>query len=208
MARIQPFENNPERYDKWFDENKAIYESELQAVRELLPEKGNGIEVGVGTGRFAAPLGIHSGVEPSPKMREIAKKRGINVVDGVAESLPYRNSEFDFVLMVTTVCFLDDVDRAFKEIYRVLKPNGCFVNGFIDKGSPVGRSYREKKENPFYSEANFYSVEDISNSMEKSGFKKFSYRQTIFHPLSAIEDVEPVKPGYSEGSFVVVRGMK
>jgi hypothetical protein len=52
----------------------------------MLPEGGTGIEIGVGTGRFAAPLGIKVGVEPARAMGEIARReRGIEVVAGVLE---------------------------------------------------------------------------------------------------------------------------
>ena len=73
MANFKPFENYSLKYDEWFDKNRFIYESELQAVKELLPEGKNDIEVGVGSGRFAAPLGIKLGIDPSRKMGKIAE---------------------------------------------------------------------------------------------------------------------------------------
>lgn len=39
---------------------------------------GNGLEVGIGTGRFAIPLGITTGIEPSAAMAAIAAKSGIS----------------------------------------------------------------------------------------------------------------------------------
>lgn len=156
MRKFEAFEKNAEKYDAWFDENRFSYRSELQAVRELLPQSGNGVEVGVGSGRFAAPLGIKLGVDPSGKMGEIARKRGVKVIEGVAESLPFPDLHFDFVLMVATICFLDDIEAAFKEASRVLKPGGCLIIGFIDAESPIGRSYQERMdESTFYKDARF-----------------------------------------------------
>jgi len=43
-------------------------------VKSLIPEGLNGMEVGVGTGRFALPLGIRVGVEPADNMARIAKE--------------------------------------------------------------------------------------------------------------------------------------
>jgi hypothetical protein len=60
MAKIEPFEEHAQQYEDWFERNRFAYESELRAVKTLLPEGGNGMEVGVGSGRFAAPLGIRS----------------------------------------------------------------------------------------------------------------------------------------------------
>ena len=209
MVRIEPFEIFPDRYEEWFEVNRFVYESELQAVKQLLPKSGNSIEVGVGSGRFAAPLSIELGIEPSAEMRKIAISKGIKVIDGVAESLPFDDAQFDFVLMVTTVCFLDDIEAAFKETFRVLKPQGYFIIGFIDKESPMGQFYQEHKdENPFYKIADFYSVNEVARHLKLASFDCFHFTQTVFHNLSEIKEVQPVKEWYGEGSFVVIRAKK
>ena len=73
------FNHNYKKYDLWYERNKFAYLSELEAVKKVLPKRGEGLEIGVGTGRFAAPLGITAGVDPSKNMIKIAKKRGIDV---------------------------------------------------------------------------------------------------------------------------------
>lgn len=209
MPKIEPFEEHSSRYEDWFEEHKFVYESELQAVRELLPETGEGFEIGVGSGRFAAPLGIHFGIEPSREMREIARSRGIEAVDGVAEKLPLDDAQFDFALMVTTICFLDDARAALKEAHRVLKPQGRLIVGFIDRDSVIGKIYQKHKdENVFYRVANFFSVHEIVALLTAIGFEDLAFRQTIFHTLNEISELEPVKTGYGEGSFIVISGTK
>ena len=209
MARIGPFEKYPLRYEDWFERNKFVYESELRAIRELLPENGEGVEIGVGSGRFAAPLGIKVGIEPSSRMRKIAQQRGLEIINAVAESLPFGNLQFDFVLMVTTICFIDNIRAGFREAYRVLKSAGSLIIGFIDKDSVIGKSYQQhKNESVFYKVATFYSVDEVVSQLKKASFKDFNFIQTIFHDLAEIRDVEPIKKGYGEGSFVVIKAMK
>ncbi len=209
MPKVEPFEKYTSKYEDWFERNKFAYESEIRAIKMLLPKGKSSLEIGVGSGRFAGPLGIEIGVEPSRKMGKIAQQRGIKVIYAVAENLPFADSQFDSVLMVTTVCFLDDTKAAFREAYRVLKSGGGLVIGFIDKESPVGRLYRvHKNESVFYREATFYSVKEIVSYLKEIGFKDFSFIQTIFNNLSEIKEIEPIKEGYGEGSFVVVRAMK
>jgi SAM-dependent methyltransferase len=130
VSGVESFENNVDRYEAWFDLNRAAYESELKALRALLPKSGEGLEVGVGTGGFAAPLGLHIGVDPAKAMGKPARERGIEVRFGVGEDLPCEDSSFDFVLLVTTICFLDDVPAAFREAYRLLKSGGCILVGY------------------------------------------------------------------------------
>lgn len=209
MPGVNAFDKNVQQYEEWFGNNPFAYLSELHAVQELLPGKGSGIEIGMGTGRFSAPLGIVQGIEPSRSMAEVAKKKGLDVVSGVAENLPYKDSEFDFCLMVTTVCFLDDIDLAFQEVYRVLKQRGSFIIGFVEKNSPVGREYEQRKnESPFYKAATFYSVNELLVHLKKAGFLKFRFCQTLFGPLQDMQEPSDVKEGFGEGSFVVIKADK
>lgn len=209
MPKIKPFEEYPQRYENWFKENKFAYESELLAVKELMPKNKKGVEIGVGSGKFAEPLGIKLGIEPSHKMREIAEKRGIKVIDGVAEKLPFANNQFAFALMVTTICFLDNIETAFREVYRILEPNGCLVIGFVDKNSFLGKSYlKHKIKNVFYKIATFYSVDEVISYLNKAGFKNFTFVQTIFNNLEEIKNIELIEKGYDKGSFVVIKATK
>ena len=209
MPKIEPFDRHVDQYERWFEENHFTYASELEAVRASLPGDGKGIEIGVGTGRFAVPLDIRLGVEPSPVMRAVAQSRGITVVDGVAEALPFDDALFDFALMVTTICFLDDPAAAIIEAYRVLKPGGSLLIGLVDRNSLLGRKYeRFKNKNVFYGEAIFYSTDEVISLLKEGGFKDLAFTQTIFQDLQEIHEMEPVKEGYGDGSFIVVRGVK
>ena len=91
--KIQIFDELAQEYDKWFDENRFAYESEVLALRKFIPENGKSLEVGVGSGRFAVPLAVQIGVEPAKGMADIARKRGIKVVRAKAEGLPFDRSE-------------------------------------------------------------------------------------------------------------------
>ncbi len=205
MAKIEPFELFSDRYEAWFEENRTVYMSELEAVRRLLPEKKKGIEIGVGSGRFAAPLKIKFGIEPSSKMRLLAHKKGIITIAGIAEALPFRASRFDFILMTTTLCFLDNFQAALKEIRRTLKPYGKLIIGFVDKNSEIGRFYQKRKhKSVFYQNATFYSTEELIHDLTDTGFKNFQFVQTLFKPLKSIRTIEPLKTGHGEGSFVVI----
>lgn len=205
MPKVEPFELHAEGYDAWFDEHVPAYLSELEAVRALLPPGAEGLEVGVGTGRFAGPLGIRTGVEPSGAMASIARRRGVDVRSGVAEALPCSDESFDFVLMVTVLCFLDDPRAALREARRVLRPGGSVVIAFIDAESRLGREYAREPRGVFFREAVFYTPAELTSLLEGAGFEALEFRQTLFGAPDTMQAPDEATPGYGEGSFVVVR---
>ncbi len=209
MPKTEPFDKHLDLYEEWFVQNRYVYESELAAIRALLPVEGEGVEIGVGSGLFAAPLGIGTGVEPSEVMAAKARERGIRVIPGVAEDLPLEDTSFDYALMVTTICFVDDVERSLQETARILKKGGVFILAFVDKESPVGRIYQAmKEESLFYRPATFFSTEELLQALAKAGLKKERIVQTVFGTLDAVKEVQPMREGYGEGSFVVIRAGK
>ena len=206
MLKTDVFQKYSEEYDSWFSDNQQIYSSELKAVQELIPQGIKGIEIGVGTGRFALPLGIEVGVEPSHSMAAIAKKRGIHVIDGVAEKLPIEDEFFDYATMITTICFLNNVELAFKEAYRVTKKNGFLIVAFLDRETELGKVYeKHKTKSKFYKEATFYSTAEVTAHLKSASFSSFEYRQTVF---SSENIRHQVKPGYGDGGFVVIKATK
>ncbi|MBC8185103.1 class I SAM-dependent methyltransferase [candidate division KSB1 bacterium] len=209
MPKTGPFDNYSDEYDDWFVINKYAFQSELNAIKKTLPENGDAIEVGIGSGIFAAPLGIKEGIEPSKAMREKAKKRGIRVMDAVAENLPYADKSKDVVLMITTICFVDDIYKSFQEVHRVLKDDGHLIIGFVDKNSPVGKFYLEQKdENVFYKDAVFWGTEELYEILKDTGFKINNTYQTVFGKIEEVKQVQNVLVGYGQGSFVVIKAQK
>jgi ubiquinone/menaquinone biosynthesis C-methylase UbiE len=73
--------------------------------------------------------------------------------------------------MVTTICFIDDIEQSFKEAWRVLKPNGIIIIGFVDSESKIGQTYLKRKhESVFYQDATFYSTKEVLEHLQNAGF--------------------------------------
>ena len=209
MPKTEPFDNYSDEYEDWFIINKYAFQSELNAIKKAFPGNGEVVEIGIGSGIFAAPLGIKEGIEPSEAMREKSKKRGVSVMDAVAENLPYTEQSKDAVLMVTTVCFVDDIYKSFQEVHRVLKDDGHFIIGYVDKNSPIGKFYLEQKdENVFYIDAIFFGTEELYKILKETGFKINNTYQTVFGKIDEINKVQNVLDGYGQGSFVVIKAQK
>ena len=206
-SSITVFDENTLDYDNWFERHKFSFQSELLALKQAIPIKKSGIEIGVGTGRFAEYFNIKNGVEPSENMARIAEQRGVKVIRAVAENLPIESGSFDFALLVTTVCFLNDIPKAFSEIHRILRPQGELIIGFIDKNSDLGKKYEEKQaDNIFYKDAHFHSTEELMELVTRAGFVISEYWQTLFP--NGDNKIEQPKKDFGEGGFVVIKAQK
>ncbi len=201
------FDKHYKKYDTWYDKHKFAFLSELEAIRKVLPQNGKGLEIGVGTGRFASRLGIKCGVDPSENMLKIAKKRRIDVRHAQGERLPFDSSTFDYIAIIITLCFVKDPIKVLIEAKRVLKKHGRVIIGIIDKDSFLGRFYQGKKS-LFYEQAHFFGAKEVANLLKMSGFGRVSYYQAIYKFPDKMNSVERPKKGFGRGSFVVISARK
>lgn len=138
-----------------------------------------------------------------------AAERGIAVVEGVAERLPFADSCFDHALVVTTLCFVDSPAAMLNEAHRVLKPGGRLVMGFIDRESALGQGYlAHQAESVFYREASFYSAWEVERLVLEGGFTIHAWAQTRARPPTETREIEPLRPGRGQCAFVIVAAMR
>ncbi|HET9720260.1 MAG TPA: class I SAM-dependent methyltransferase [Solirubrobacteraceae bacterium] len=95
---------------------------------------GRVIEIGAGTGsnfgHYPSTVREVVALEPEPYLRGQARKAAagvpiqIEVLDGVAEDLPFESGSFDAAVACLVLCSVTDQDRALAEAWRVLRPGG------------------------------------------------------------------------------------
>jgi len=138
-----------EQYDEWgrvyVEQERAFYADKSDPVYEyfkstLAPYVENAVIADVGSGAgdeladYAA-LGAAEvfGIEPSSVMRNIANEYvntqtfPIKMVPGTFESLPFSDNSIDMVTARYSLHILSTFEEAFREVFRVLKPNGLFL---------------------------------------------------------------------------------
>jgi len=201
-----PFDLIAKEYDQWFDDNKNTFLTELEAVKYFLPKRGKGLEIGVGTGRFAMELGIKYGIEPSEPMADIAKQRGIDVIIGTAENLPYDTESFEYAIMIAVDPFVENIGQVYREIFRILKSGGKLIVGTLHKNGLVAQKYMEMTENEVYKNAHFHTISETIKQLELSGFSGFNTCQTLFEMQPGAIEI-PI-PGHDKGSFVAIEALK
>ncbi len=196
----QAFEDLADRYDAWYDTaaGRVLFDLELGALRPLFDGTSRPrLEVGVGSGRFAAALGIEVGLDPVEAPLRLAKARGVRVLRSVGDQLPFADTTFAAVALVVTLCFAENPAGVLAEAGRVLRPGGRLVVGLVPLDSAWGRSYGEKGRagHPFYRHARFQSLPEHRRMLATAGFRLVEARSTLFQAPSDEPVVEPVRGG-------------
>jgi SAM-dependent methyltransferase len=206
---LSPFDDLAAEYDAWFDgEGSLIFSIEARAFQEVLHSLPRPwLEIGVGSGRLAGALGIDTGIDPSEKLVEMARRRGINVFVGRGEQAPFDDESFGTVFLIVTLCFLEYPLEVLKEADRILAPGGKLVLGLVLKESPWGRFFQAEKAqgHRFYKFATFYTPGQVARLMVKTGFLAEKMISTLFQKPGEVRCMEEPRNGYFEdGGFTII----
>jgi ubiquinone/menaquinone biosynthesis C-methylase UbiE len=121
------------------------------------------LEVGCGTGllleRIAGFASRAVGIDLSPGMLELARERGLEVVEGSATNLPFADESFDVACSFKVLAHVPDLDKALSEMLRVIRPGGIVVaelynrrslRALVKRYGPAGAVSKELKEDAVY----------------------------------------------------------
>ena len=148
-------------------------------VKQIIDPKINDniLEIGFGSGKLIHEIakttteGIIEGIDLSDTMLNQASKINkqyissgiVKLQKGECINLPYDNESFDKLCSVNTLYFLEDPDKCFQEMFRVLKHGGKIVIGFRD-------DKQMKDLNLNRDIFNVYSLNEVVDLLINSGF--------------------------------------
>ncbi len=212
--RTSIFDLLTDKYDAWYDseEGRPLYESELKCMIPMVESSSKPIlEIGVGTGRFAMHFHDVIGIDPSLNAIKMAEERGVKSVCGDGGHLPFKDETFGCIIIVMTLCFVENPVGVLREAERVLKKNGSILLGIVPKDSPWGLLYEKKKKagHPFYSSARFYTVNDIETILQRAGLKISGMRSTLLRKPDEPSRIEEPVEGYArDAGFLCIEAKK
>ncbi|NTB87730.1 class I SAM-dependent methyltransferase [Agrobacterium tumefaciens] len=118
-----------------YDDNRGGEERGNRFAEHILPlldRDTRVLELGVGTGVVAAAIEKANvniiGIDASSEMLKRAEKRVSHLVWSDMNKLPFLHEYFGGVYAVWALHLSESVPQMLKEIRRVLKPSGCFLN--------------------------------------------------------------------------------
>ena len=202
------FNKYAHRYDSWYFKNYITAINELKVIKSLV-ENVKTIDIGCGTGWFTSQLNTYCiGIDPSIEMIKIAKSREIDVICSIGEKLPIKENSVNQVLVIVTLCFVDNPELILQECYRILKRNGKLIICVIPKDSKWGEHYISKrKDSPFYEIAHFLTRNEVKELTRRVGFEIIEIKSTIQYLPN--ENPKPENPADNEnGNFVCYKCVK
>lgn len=105
-------------------------EAVFAAIAEADPD--DVLEVGCGEGELAERIARELGaavvaMDQSERMVALALERGVDARVGDAQDLPFEDARFDVVVAAWMLYHVPDLNRALREMRRVLRPGGRLV---------------------------------------------------------------------------------
>lgn len=135
----------------WFVGKRFFIKTYLDKIKNKIH---NILDIGSGTGgttKLLEKYGKVIGLEKDSFARSLAKKRGLEIVKGEAEKLPFQKNTFNLITIFDVLYHKDikNVNYVLKEVFRVLKPNGyiLIIDSAFDclKGNHSGPVYEKRR---------------------------------------------------------------
>lgn len=190
------FDKHFQEYDEWYDMHGDIYEFELSILKKYkkyITERS--LEIGVGSGRFAQPLGIKYGIDISPNLLKIASERGIICKKESGSDTSFKKDQFDFIGIFFSLSFIADIKGLFTEIDRILNKKGKLLTLFINRNRKIPMS--SAKQSSFYKGATFYTPNEVID---------------LFNNIKILEkidiDIKKMKTDVKNSDIVLILGGK
>lgn len=171
------FDGIAKDYDRWYTTKIGSFADEVEtrlALSMFSPYSGMKVlDVGCGTGNFSiklARLGCKvTGIDLSEKMLDIARRKAkkehldIEFYNMDVYRLEFPDGCFDGVFSMAAFEFIKEPLKAYREMYRVVKPGGKILIGTINRESSWGKLYmsQEYQKNSVFKHARFMTLEEL-----------------------------------------------
>lgn len=227
------FDGYANAYDQWFITNDKVFVSELKLLHHCLKDIPHDkiLSIGCGSGLFEATLQkeygitVEEGVEPSTDMADIAKKRGLHVKIGDAQTTPLPKETYDIVYLNGCSTYIPDLKTAYQNCFSSVKPGGHMILLDVPTESAYGILYSFAHFAGSYDDPVFkriapslpYPIELVHSGIfyttpEKEDIvrdylpvQSIHYYQTLVNdPIYTNDTIEDPVEGYGKGGYVAM----
>lgn len=163
-------------YDDWYQTpvGQFVDQAETQTLVKLLQPKAQQkiLDVGCGTGNFTIKLAQQgcqvTGVDIAPNMLQQARQKlqqqqltaQLKIMN--VEKLSFLDNSFNAAFSMAAFEFINDIQSAYQEMWRVVQPGGHIVIGTIQKNGSWANFYESPAcHGTAYEFAHFWTAEQL-----------------------------------------------
>jgi SAM-dependent methyltransferase len=132
---ILQMNNVAQQREKWIRKNKYYYKNLVSFLKYNIPDQSKILEIGCGTGYLLSQLNPSRGVgiDISPDMIREAKllHSEFEFIHLDAENL-FLEEKFDFIIISDTIGYLEDIQKVFIQLQRVVTPETRIIITYIN----------------------------------------------------------------------------
>lgn len=112
-------------------------EEKISLVISNLPTKGSLLDLGSGAGVLnsflSSNLSLVTSFDLSQELLNLNSNKEKNKIQGDICNLPFENNSYDCICSFTVIQDVYNIEKAFQEIVRVLKPQGKLIISFLKR---------------------------------------------------------------------------
>ena len=164
-------------YDDYYltEKGRLTDELEKQALDGLLKPvvPGQMLEIGCGTGHWTAYFAEKgfrvTATDVADEMMQLAQAKnlpGVTWMKADVTQLPFGDESFDQVAVITALEFCGNIEQAFVEMKRVLKPGGWLIAGCLNADSTLGKT---KDHDPVFGHGQFLTRDQLFEHLKNIG---------------------------------------
>jgi len=202
----QHYNTVAETYDRHYDHRRGKkYHTHLSNhLMKALPEGGNLLDIGCGTGLFVEKYihngGQGTGLDISEKMVAKARNRcpDCEFIVGTGEKLPFNDGSFNAISSVLAFSYVRAPGAMLAEVYRVLEPGGSVAlctlgNKLITRGIPslykIGEKIKIKHVVMKDFGEHYYNEKEMYSLFDNAGFSEVDVKWCSFAHIDMIDPI-------------------
>ncbi|XMB85285.1 class I SAM-dependent methyltransferase [Mycoplasmatota bacterium WC44] len=215
------FDKEAKAYESWYKtlEGDYVLKKESELLLKMIGDTANKsiLDIGCGTGVHSILVSSINnkviGIDCSKKMILEANKKAsdnLSFLEMDSTNLEFVDEQFDIVMSLAMIEFVEGKERVIEEAMRVLKPGGMLLVGTIQKHSEFANMYESQyfQENTVFKYASFMSREEL-----ESFFNEFHVRteECLFNSYDKIKHLNNVDTKSDDtqiGGFMISLWMK
>lgn len=143
---------------------KPFQSSRIDPIYWDIPDNVSVLDVGCNSGEFLKRLLAGrknvtvKGIDISEDAVKIAREKGLDVIQGDAEALPFPDASFDYVVLMEVLVHVHDPRKMLAEIRRVLKPGGVLLGSCPHKNMEMQMWDDARLHHAYYTTEDAYAL--------------------------------------------------